>query len=79
MDPCSKNNKEDHLEEYRDSAEYSPELDEAQNEVTDYDTHNKPVHSTSSQSFGFHRTRRPGFCGGLGRVQAVLLFFFASF
>ena len=41
----SENDEEDHLEEnYSDSAEFSPELDEVSNEVTD--THNEPVRST---------------------------------
>ena len=46
IDTLSENDKEDHLEEdYSDSAEFSPELDEAvPNEVTD--THNEPVCST---------------------------------
>ena len=46
INTLSGNDKEDHLEEdYSDSAEYSPELDEAvQNKVTD--TRNKPVRST---------------------------------
>ena len=46
IDILSENDEEDHLEEdYSDSAEYSPELDEAvPNEVTD--TRNEPVRST---------------------------------
>ena len=46
IDTLSENDEEDHLEDdCNDSAEYSPELDEAvPNEVTD--THNAPVHST---------------------------------
>ena len=46
IDPLSENDEEDHLEEdYCDSAEFSPELDEeVPNEVTD--TRNVPVRST---------------------------------
>ena len=46
IDPLSENDEEDHLEEdYKDSAEFSPELDEeVPNEVTD--TRNEPVRST---------------------------------
>ena len=46
IDTLSENDEEDHLEEdYRDSAEYSPELDEAvPSKVTD--TRNEPVRST---------------------------------
>ena len=46
IDTLSENDEEDHLEEdYSDSAQYSPELDEAvPNEVTD--TRNEPVCST---------------------------------
>ena len=58
MDPLSEDDVEDLLEEdYSDSDEYSPELDEeVPNEVTD--ARNEPVSSTSNQSFGFHRTDR---------------------
>ena len=46
MDPLSAGDEEDHLEEdYSDSAEYSPELDEeVPNEMTD--TRNEPVRWT---------------------------------
>ena len=46
IDILSENDDEDHLQEdYRDSAEYSPELgEEVPNEVTD--TRNEPVRST---------------------------------
>ena len=46
IDPLSENDEEDHLEEdYSDSAQYSPELDEeVPNEVTD--TRNEPVRAT---------------------------------
>ena len=46
IDTLSENDEEDHLEEdYSDSAEFLPELDEAvPNEVTD--TRNEPVGST---------------------------------
>ena len=46
IDPLRENDEEDHLEEdYSDSAEFSPELDEeVPNEVTD--TRSQPVRST---------------------------------
>ena len=48
IDTLSENDEGDHVEEdYSDSAEYSPELDEAvPNEVTDSDTRNEPVRWT---------------------------------
>ena len=54
LDPISQDDKDDRLEEdYSNSAEYFPELDEEiPNEVAD--TRNKLVRSTSKQSFGFH-------------------------
>ena len=65
MDLPHEDDKEDHLEEdYSDSNEHSPELDEeVPNEVTD--TRNEPVCSDSTQRFGFHPTGR----GGCGRIQ----------
>ena len=45
IDPLSEDDEEDHLKDYSDPAEYSPELDEAvPNEVTD--TCNELVRST---------------------------------
>ena len=46
IDPLSEDDEEDHLvEDYSDSAEYSPELnEEVPNEVTD--TCNEPIRST---------------------------------
>ena len=79
MDPLSKDDEEDQLEEdSSDSAEYLPELDkQASHEVTD--THNEPVRSASDQSFGFIELVVLDFVVDAAVFQAVLLFLFSSF
>ena len=84
-DPLREDDEEGHLEEdYSDSTEFSPELDEeVPNEVTD--TRNEPFRSVSNLRFGFHRTGRAGlrvvqeFVVGAAVFRAALLFFFATF
>ena len=65
MDPLSEDDAE---ENYSDSTEYLPELDEeAPKEVTD--ARNEPVRSASNQSFCLHRTGRAVLCGGCGHYS----------
>ena len=79
IDPFSEDGEEDHLEEdYSDSTEHSPELDEeVPNEVTD--TRNEPVRSASNQVSVFIKPVVQDFLVGVAVFQAVLFSLFATF
>ena len=81
INPLSKDEEEDHHEEeYCDSTEYSPELDEEiPNKVTDTRIRKEPVRSASNQSFGFRRTGRAGFRGGCGSIPCSFTLFLCLF
>ena len=81
INPLREDNEENHLEkDYGDSSKFLPELDEeVPNEVTDSDTHNEPVCSTSNQSFRFPQTGRAGLSGECGHIPGSFALLFCHF